>query len=82
LCFSADDLIGSADKNILDVVESVEKEYGGASHNGGQQDDSDIGSLDLSETQSQSVDGTEPATQAEDVPSQLEAERLRIQSKI
>ena len=36
-------------------------------------DDGD-GSLQLSVTQSQSVDGTEPVTQAEDVPMQLQLE--------
>jgi len=82
LFFLIKDLLGFADKDISDVVESVDKEYGGAPHSGGQQDDSDLGSLDMSETQSQSVDGTEPVTQAEDVPAQLEAERLRLEAKL
>ena len=42
----------------------------------------DIGSLELSETQSQSVDGTKAVTQAEDVANQLEAEKLRLVEKI
>lgn len=42
----------------------------------------DIGSLELSETQSQSVDGTEAVTQPEDVADQLEAEKLRVAEKI
>ena len=43
-------------------------------------DDGD-GSLQLSVTQSQSVDGTEPVTQAEDVPMQLQLEDERIRKK-
>ena len=39
------------------------------------------GSLQLSVTQSQSVDGTEPVTQAEDVPMQLQLEDERIRKK-
>ncbi|XBH56393.1 hypothetical protein VPH35_078234 [Triticum aestivum] len=43
-------------------------------------DDGD-GSLQLSVTQSQSVDGTEPVTQAEDVPMQLQLKDERIRKK-
>ncbi|XBI25453.1 hypothetical protein VPH35_050389 [Triticum aestivum] len=43
-------------------------------------DDGD-GNLQLSVTQSQSVDGTEPVTQAEDVPMQLQLEDERIRKK-
>ncbi|XBI37666.1 hypothetical protein VPH35_122908 [Triticum aestivum] len=43
-------------------------------------DDGD-GSLQLSVTQSQSVDGTEPVTQVEDVPMQLQLEDERIRKK-
>ncbi|XBH96286.1 hypothetical protein VPH35_086700 [Triticum aestivum] len=39
------------------------------------------GSLQLSVTQSQSVDGTEPVTQAEDVPMQLQLKDERIRKK-
>ena len=50
---TAEELIGNYEKNITDVVSSVDAEYG---------------SLQLSKTQSQSVTGSEPVTQLEDVP--------------
>ena len=43
--------------------------------------DNGDGSLQLSVTQSQSVDGTELVTQAEDVPMQLQLEDERIRKK-
>jgi hypothetical protein len=42
----------------------------------------DIGLLQLSETQSQSIDGTELVTQAEDVPEQLRVDKERRSKKI
>ena len=64
---TAEELIGSYQKNINDVVSSVDAEYG---------------SLQLSETQSQSVTGSEPVTQLEDVPAQLAAEAEKVAGKI
>ena len=64
---TAEELIGNYEKNITDVVSSVDAEYG---------------SLQLSETQSQSVTGSEPVTQLEDVPGQLAAEAEKVAGKI
>ena len=64
---TAEELIGSYQKNINDVVSSVDAEYD---------------SLQLSETQSQSVTGSEPVTQLEDVPGQLAAEAEKMAGKI
>lgn len=79
----AEELIGSADQKISDVVADVQATFGGAEpDNLGQGDETpDIGSL-VSETQSQSVDFREPVTQPEDAPAQLAAESLRQKKKI
>ena len=76
--------MGSADQRISDVLADVQATFGAAEpFNLGQGDDVPvIGSLQLSETQSQSVDGTEPVTQIEDVPAQLAADALRRQKKV
>ena len=70
----AEELIGSAEKNISDVVADVNVTFGGGEpDNLGQGNETpEIGSLQLSETQS--VDCREPVTQIEDVPAQLAAE--------
>jgi hypothetical protein len=57
-------MIGNADKNISDVLTSVQEDYASAD----EEFATDIGSLQLSETQSQFIDGTELVTQVEDVP--------------
>jgi hypothetical protein len=49
---------------------------------GSEQGDGSIGSLELSLTPTQDVDGTEPVTHIEDVPFQLAAERERVAEKI
>jgi hypothetical protein len=71
-------MIGNADKNISDVLASIQEDYASA----GEEFATDIGSLQLSETQSQSVDGTELVTQAADVPEQLRADKERRSKKI
>jgi hypothetical protein len=71
-------MIGNADKNISDVIAAVQEDYASA----GEEFATDIGSLQLSETQSQSVDGTELVTQAADVPQQLRADKERRSKKI
>ena len=74
LVYAVNDSHG-APKDIADVVKDI---------NDGMYsldiDDGD-GSLQLSITQSQSVDGTEPVTRAEDVPMQLQLEDERIRKK-
>jgi hypothetical protein len=53
-----------------------------SAHDGSEQGEGDIGSLELSLTPTQDVDGTEPVTQIEDVPAQLAAEEERVAQKI
>ena len=74
LVYAVNDSHGAAE-DIADVVKDIND--GMYSLN---VDDVD-GSLQLSVTQSQSVDGTEPVTQAEDVPMQLQLEDERIRKK-
>ncbi|XBI09584.1 hypothetical protein VPH35_137102 [Triticum aestivum] len=72
--FAVNDSHG-APEDISDVVKDIND--GMYSLNVDDGDDS----LQLSVTQSQSVDGTEPVTQAEDVPMQLQLEDERIRKK-
>jgi hypothetical protein len=76
----------TTDKDITDVLASVEETYGDgdrmSAHDGSEQGEGDIGSLELSLTPTQDVDGTEPVTQIEDVPAQLAAEEERVAQKI
>ena len=65
----------AAAEDIADVVKDIND--GIYSLNFGDGD----GSLQLSVTQSQSVDATEPVTQAEDVPMQLQLGDERIRKK-
>ena len=74
LVYAVNDSHGAPD-DIADVVKDIND--GMYSLN---VDDGD-GSLQLSVTQSQSFDGTEPVTQAEDVPMQLQLEDERIRKK-
>ena len=74
LVYAVNDNHGAAE-DITDVVKDINN--GMYSLN---VDDVD-GSLQLSVTQSQSVDGTEPVTHAEDVPMQLLLEDERIRKK-
>ena len=74
LVFAVNDSHGALE-DIADVVKDIND--GMYSLNVGDGD----GSLQLSVTQSQSVDGTEPVTQAEDVPMQLQLEDERIRKK-
>ena len=71
LVYAVNDSHGAAE-DIADVVKDIND--GMYSLN---VDDGD-GSLQLSVTQSQSVDGTEPVTQVEDVPMQLQLKDERI----
>jgi hypothetical protein len=71
-------MIGNADKNISDVLDSIQEDYASA----GEEFATDIGSLQLSKSQSQSIDGTELVTEAADVPEQLRADKERRSKKI
>ena len=68
--------------NISDVLTSVQENYGASPDDGGDNNEALLGSLELSVTPSQSVDGTEPVTQEEDVPGQLLAEKEKVAGKI
>ena len=65
----------AAAEDIGDVVKDINDGMYSLSFDNGD------GSLKLSVTQSQSVDGTEPVTQAEDVPMQLQLGDERIRKK-
>jgi hypothetical protein len=86
LFLNADLQTEATDKDITDVLASVEETYGDgdrmSADDGSEQGEGDIGSLELSLTPTQDVDGTEPVTQIEDVPAQLAAEDERVAQKI
>ena len=74
LVYAVNDSHGAAE-DIADVVKDINDEMYSLNV------DDVYGSLQLSVTQSKSVDGTEPVTQAEDVPMQLQLEDERIRKK-
>ena len=68
--------------NISDVLTSVQVNYAASPNDSGDNNEVLLGSLELSVTPSQSVDGKEPVTQEEDVPGQLLAEKEKVAGKI
>ena len=64
LSVNADLVTETTDKDITDVLASVEETYGYRmpAADGSEQGDGSIGSLELSLTPTQDVDGTEPVT--------------------
>jgi hypothetical protein len=75
-------MIASADTNIADVLTSVQEDFGKSDEPGDDDMEEELlGSLELSVSPSQSVDGTEPVTQLSDVPDQLAAEEKKVAEK-